>query len=402
MDLGGSAGGAIALQDVLRELADRAFKHQSLAQEQQRINIAQQGANDNTELRKLDQAARADSRAALQHQQAQGGADKLADDLRIGQDLSPQSVKTLTAGDRGDLVKGPTLGSTNFGQGLHTTPNPGKGPTFQGTPGQQASAGQDAELQRQITLADPKQSGALRMIAALPQAARGGALTEVLREQAKPTTQPIMRIGRGGSVSQIGEAPAGAHFVTEPPPPSATQRGDLSPTAEANLTTKLATDWQKVSAPAREMDRQFNLMQTGLRRFHEGDKNGGSQAVLVTFQKILDPTSVVRESEYARSAEGVSMLQRMQGYAEKLASGGAGVPDSALQEMVKTAEQFTANSRRTAEGQRTRLKAFADHYHIPHELVFDDSGPAAGGGGAPVGPAAPKPSAADLIKKYGG
>jgi hypothetical protein len=204
----------------------------------------------------------------------------------------------------------------------------------------------------------------------------------------KPTSQPVIRINpRSGKMESMGEAPTGAHFVTEPAPPQAPSQRGITPTAEANLTTKLATDWQKVSAAPREMDRQFNLMQTGLKRFREGDKNGGSQAVLVTFQKILDPASVVRESEYARSAQGVSMLQRMQGYAQKLAVGGAGVPDAALEEMVKTAAEFTANSRRSAEGQRKRLEAFADKYGIPHELVFDDDGgptaaPAGGGTGA--------------------
>jgi len=201
----------------------------------------------------------------------------------------------------------------------------------------------------------------------------------------KPTTQPLIRIGRDGKPTSMGEVPTGAHFINEPAPQQAPSQRGITPTAEANLTTKLATDWQKVSAAPREMDRQFNLMQTGLKRFREGDKNGGSQAVLVTFQKILDPASVVRESEYARSAQGVSVLQRMQGYAQKLAAGGAGVPDAALEEMVKTAAEFTANSRRSAEGQRKRLGAFADKYGIPHELVFDDGeGPSAGSQKAPA------------------
>jgi len=40
---------------------------------------------------------------------------------------------------------------------------------------------------------------------------------------------------------------------------------------------------------------------------------------------MLDPTSVVRESEYARSAEGTALMSRIQGAYEKLIQGGAGV-----------------------------------------------------------------------------
>jgi hypothetical protein len=62
--------------------------------------------------------------------------------------------------------------------------------------------------------------------------------------------------------------------------------------------------------------------------------------VLITFQKILDPTSVVRESEYARSADGVALTARMEGYMERLAKGGAGVPKADLKAMYETAQAF--------------------------------------------------------------
>jgi hypothetical protein len=68
--------------------------------------------------------------------------------------------------------------------------------------------------------------------------------------------------------------------------------------------------------------------------------NATSQGVLVAFQKLLDPTSVVRESEYARSGEGLSLISRMEGYATRLSKGGAGVSASDLEEFVETAEVF--------------------------------------------------------------
>ena len=152
-----------------------------------------------------------------------------------------------------------------------------------------------------------------------------------------------------------------------------TQRLAITPTAEVAMINRLQTQWDKAQSSTREMNRQYSIMQTGLNRFRQGDRNGGSQAVLITFQKILDPTSVVRESEYARSAEGVAMMQRMQGYAERIAQGGAGVPDAALAEMVATAQMFMRNLEGANRGIRQRAGRTADRYGIPHDLVFDDA-----------------------------
>lgn len=66
--------------------------------------------------------------------------------------------------------------------------------------------------------------------------------------------------------------------------------------------------------------------------------NAASQGVLVAFQKLIDPGSVVRESEYARSSEGLSLLSQVEGYVSKLSQGGAGVTASDLKEFAETAD----------------------------------------------------------------
>ena len=68
--------------------------------------------------------------------------------------------------------------------------------------------------------------------------------------------------------------------------------------------------------------------------------NATSQGVLVAFQKLLDPTSVVRESEYARSGDGLSLVSRLDGQFAKIKQGGAGVTASDLEEFVLTGETF--------------------------------------------------------------
>lgn len=160
----------------------------------------------------------------------------------------------------------------------------------------------------------------------------------------------------------------------------------LSTQQRFQAITDLQTDWRKLEAPHREMQRQYQLMQTGLERFRAGDKIGGSQAVLVTFQKILDPTSVVRESEYERSPEGLSLLERLRGYAERLGAGGAGVPDTELAAMVGTAQQFLAGMENWNASEAERIDRTARGFGIDPTLIRSGATPPPNPPGATVTP----------------
>ncbi len=66
-------------------------------------------------------------------------------------------------------------------------------------------------------------------------------------------------------------------------------------------------------------------------------KNALSQALISSFGKITDPGSVVRESEYGRSAEGVALADRLPGLIDRVKSGGAGLLDKDLEQLVLAA-----------------------------------------------------------------
>jgi hypothetical protein len=146
----------------------------------------------------------------------------------------------------------------------------------------------------------------------------------------------------------------------------------LTQTAEAAMIARLAGTWDKANANSQELVRQSSMMRTAIERF-DADPNAASQAVLSTFNKILDPQSVVRESEYARSAQGLSLIDRIKGFAERLQKGGAGVPKTQLQSMASMAEEFVKNSKDATGGLRKRLSSTADRYNIPHDLIFTDT-----------------------------
>lgn len=162
-------------------------------------------------------------------------------------------------------------------------------------------------------------------------------------------------------------------------------------TAQTNVLVKQWTDATEI---ARTANQQFAMMKVGLDRY-EPDRPGASQAILVTFQKILDPPSVVRESEYARSAQGLSLLQWLDGMRERYASGGVGVPREVLAEMVKTAEQFLTarNLASGLENVRGRIQAQAIADEIEPSLVFGADA-MAGTGLPPVTVGSPPPGAA--------
>lgn len=171
-------------------------------------------------------------------------------------------------------------------------------------------------------------------------------------------------------------------------------REGLTPTMESNVINRLTQQWGKAVAPVVELSRQVKLMDTGLDAARKGDLAQGAQAVLVTFQKILDPTSVVRESEYDRSAAGQALTTRIRGAMERLTKGGAGIPLDELEKFANLArEAAKAQSTGYVDAQKNRIGKTADRFKIPRELVFEDfdfQGALSPRGAAPAAGGAPK------------
>ncbi len=89
---------------------------------------------------------------------------------------------------------------------------------------------------------------------------------------------------------------------------------------------------------------QFQYMETSLNHAlkakDEKSKAAADQALVVAFNKMIDPTSVVRESEYARTGEGQSAIAQIQGFVEKLKQGGSGLTDENRRDVVAVARKL--------------------------------------------------------------
>jgi hypothetical protein len=163
-----------------------------------------------------------------------------------------------------------------------------------------------------------------------------------------------------------------------------------TPTAALNATRQLRNDFVRETASARTVQQQLALMKSSLQAVQQGREAPGSQGVLVTFQKILDPTSVVRESEYARSASGLSLLQNLEGRMMRITQGGAGVTPAQLAEFVQLAEQFANNQARFANETKGQIDAMASKFGLDPALITREFDAGQGAPAAPAATGAPK------------
>ncbi len=200
-------------------------------------------------------------------------------------------------------------------------------------------------------------------------------------------------VNKAGHHVEIFQKPDGTTYERpfgEVRPPQSLGAGSYG---ESNIVNRLTQQWDKASKDVTDLYRANTIMQSGLEAARHGDLNAGSQAVLITFQKFLDPQSVVRESEYARSAEGLSMANRISGFVQRMEQGGAGVTLPELETFAKLAQQINANLAREGNSllakQADRIRRNAQHFGIPEDLIFSgydfNQNPTDRGGGDKTG-----------------
>jgi hypothetical protein len=160
----------------------------------------------------------------------------------------------------------------------------------------------------------------------------------------------------------------------------------LTPYQVLTQSRQLQKDWRAVNAPLRTLRQAEALMNAGMQAAEKGDLNAGSQAVLVTFQKILDPNSVVRETEYFRTASGQSLLTRIQGAAERLQKGGAGIPASDLGQFARLGKEAIARYAAEIEPDRQMIRALAIDSGLNPDLIARDDAPEPEAAPTPAGP----------------
>lgn len=93
------------------------------------------------------------------------------------------------------------------------------------------------------------------------------------------------------------------------------------------------------------------------------------QALIFTFNKMLDPTSAVREGEYARTVEGQALLNRVGGFVSRLQQGGAGITDADREAMVNASNVLYKEAQKTYNETARFYTALANDYGLNPERI---------------------------------
>lgn len=95
-----------------------------------------------------------------------------------------------------------------------------------------------------------------------------------------------------------------------------------------------------------DVDNKFKVMKTAFEKAGTNPKSfvAIDQALITLYNKMTDPSSVVRESEYARTPENMSILNRIKGKIDpatgKWFAGGAGLTTEERQALVDMGQEF--------------------------------------------------------------
>jgi len=165
----------------------------------------------------------------------------------------------------------------------------------------------------------------------------------------------------------------------------------LTGTQKFTEENNLSKEFEKLVGDGRSAVRQIGIIRTSLEQAKKANAEGGSinaasQGVLVAFQKLLDPTSVVRETEYARSGDGAALWERMKGTWAKIKQGGAGLTAEGLEEFVDTAESFLVGYKDEALKHAERMQIISEQrgLNLPSILTQDMIDLLEGGEAQPV------------------
>jgi hypothetical protein len=156
--------------------------------------------------------------------------------------------------------------------------------------------------------------------------------------------------------------------------------GGLDPAKAFEQEEKLRKEFQGRTKVYGELGTTFNNIKSSAEA-----KNGPGDIALITgFMKMLDPGSVVRETEFATARDTAGLYERLLNTSQKLQSGQLFALDSKQrQEYVNLAKQYLDSAQKKAGEDRTALGVVVKNYRLNPENVFGPETAA-----APAAPAA--------------
>lgn len=184
------------------------------------------------------------------------------------------------------------------------------------------------------------------------------------------------------------------------------EREGLTPSQTANISHQLRGELQRdpYVKDYKDVSQKFQVMEEALKSSTDKDTKSMvavDQALITLFNKMTDPQSVVRESEYARTSSDQAVINRIKGKAYKILDGGAGLTSVERNELVKMGKRFYDSYTQNYDHVVGQYGILASQNGIDPSLVVgpykrrDSSGTTSGKTSTPK-------TAQDYLKKLGG
>jgi hypothetical protein len=164
--------------------------------------------------------------------------------------------------------------------------------------------------------------------------------------------------------------------------------GGMDPTKTFEQEEKLRKEFQGRTKVYGELGTTYNNIKSSAEA-----KNGPGDIALITgFMKMLDPGSVVRETEFATARDTAGLYERLLNTSQKLQSGQLFALDSKQrQEYVNLAKQYLDSAQKKAGEDKKALGVVVKNYRLNPDNVFGPEDVGGGAGRGSVNPPAAGP-----------
>ena len=161
--------------------------------------------------------------------------------------------------------------------------------------------------------------------------------------------------------------------------------GGADPAKDFEQEEKLRKEFQTRTKVYGELGTTFS----NIKASSEAKTGPGDIALITGFMKMLDPGSVVRETEFATARDTAGLYERLLNTSQKLQSGQLFTLDSKQrQEYVNLAQQYLNAAQKKAAQDKRDLSAVVTNYKLNPENVFGIE--TVGGGRGTVNPPVPE------------
>ncbi|MDD4110727.1 MAG: CHAP domain-containing protein, partial [Clostridia bacterium] len=138
---------------------------------------------------------------------------------------------------------------------------------------------------------------------------------------------------------------------------------------------KIQNDFEKGVSDYEEILNKFKQMEVAYKQGQKiGDKTFSDQALINLFNKITDPNSVVRESEYDRTGKSLGLSDRIIGASIKVFKGGSGLTDETREAGISIANALMKGAKERFYTERAKAERKADGSGVPKDFLYSQLG----------------------------